>query len=101
MAAVLLFWNTNMATVTSCENAIFRLRVTKCRGSWVVGVGKMSRVKKKSIERKKLIISRKKVVKFMKMSAYTPSHSPLQWSAKQISKSLEQTDTKRVFRRSK
>ena len=28
-----------MAAVTSCENALFMLSVTKCCGSWVVGVG--------------------------------------------------------------
>ena len=44
-----------MAAMTSCENALFTLSVTKCCGSWVVGsgwwvwlvgVGKMSWVKK-------------------------------------------------------
>ena len=34
MAAVLLFWNTNMAAVTSCENTLF-FRVAFCLVIWL------------------------------------------------------------------
>ena len=37
MAAVSLFWNTNMATVMSCENALYHVMPTKIESGWDVG----------------------------------------------------------------
>ena len=37
MAAVSLFWNTNMAAVMSCENARYHFMLTNIESGWDVG----------------------------------------------------------------
>ena len=37
MAAVSLFWNTYMAAVMSCENALYHFMLTNIESGWYVG----------------------------------------------------------------
>ena len=69
MAAVSLFWNTNMAAVMSCENALYHFMLTNIESGWDVG---------------DFMLRDSIVTTMFKLGLYSPRNDPQPWNDPQI-----------------